>query len=210
MARAKNSTRGVMKATLTRLRFNLEEIPMRVGPQTHLPGRAIWLRATPRKRLVSAPPRFIRSNRVRAPCSLKNRAAPSFLAFQVPACCYCIAHGSGSIAAVALATPIQHWMTKRPGACFPFSVLSCFFSEKRSLASGALFASSGVLLVSSPILSSSCVGLVASSCVSNGVASTGGSAGLASAQLLILFQEEVGLGRRSVPALALNFFASSW
>ena len=80
-----------------------------------------------------------------------------------------------------------------------------FLVGKRSLASGAFFASSGVLLVSAPILSSSCVGLVASSCVSNGVASTGGSAGLASAQLLILFQEEVGLGRRSVPALALIF-----
>ena len=77
------------------------------------------------------------------------------------------------------------------------------------MASGAFFASSGVLLVSAPILSSSCVGLVASSCVSNSVASTGGSAGLASAQLMILFPKEVGLGRRSVPALAMFFLASS-
>ena len=98
-------------------------------------------------------------------------------------------------------------MTKRlVRGLLPILCLKSFLVGKRSLASGAFFASSGVLLVSAPILSSSCVGLVASSCVNNSVASTGGSAGLASAQLMILFPKRGRFGKKVGACLGYVFF----
>ena len=140
---------------------------------------------------------------------LEKQSGTQFLGISSP--CLLLLHSSRKrlYSSSRLGHPHPTLDDQKARGLLPILCLKLFLFGKRSLASGALLASSGVLLVSAPILSSSCVGLVASSCVSNSVASTGGSAGLASAQLMMLFPKEVGLGRRSVPALAMFFLASS-